>query len=161
MHDLLPLLGPTRTASVAAVSASASARSVGRWLATGRLVQLHPGWVTTPEFAEDWTVRAYAATGYVRGPLSHMSALAVHGVVDNRVTRLDVTVAGERRLRSSRWLRVHRSRIPTAVVRVRGLPATTLARSLIDTWGDAHRARAMRASTRSPGPPASGPPVSD
>lgn len=144
MHDLPALLGPTRTASIAAISAAASQRSVGRWLATGQLVQLHPGWVTTPKFVEDWTVRAYAATGYARGPLSHMSALAVHGVVDREVTRLDVTVGEERKLRSSRWLRVHRTRNPVAVVRARGLPATTLARTLVDTWGMAHRARAMR-----------------
>jgi len=29
-------------------------------------------------------------------------------------------------------------------VRVRGLPATSLARALVDTWGDAHRVRATR-----------------
>jgi hypothetical protein len=113
-------------------------------MSSGRLVRLHPGWVTTPAFAEDWTVRAYAATGYAGGPLSHMSALAVHGVVDNRVTRLNVTVTCDRKLRTSRWLRVHRTRIRPIVVRAGGLPATTPARSLLDTWGDAHRARAMR-----------------
>ncbi|TFV79503.1 DUF559 domain-containing protein [Blastococcus sp. CT_GayMR19] len=97
-----------------------------------------------PGLADDWTVRAHAATGYAGGPLSHMSALAVHGVVDNEVTRLNVTVASPSRVRTSRWLRVHRSRNPFVVVRARGLPATTIARSLVDTWGDAHRSRAMR-----------------
>ena len=144
MHDLPELLGPTRTSSVAALSAATSPRSVGRWIASGRLVQLHPGWVTTPELAEDWTVRAHAATGYAGGPLSHMSALAVHGVVDAEVTRLNVTVPAECRVRSSRWLRIRRSRNPFGIVRARGLPATPLARSLVDTWGDAHRPRAMR-----------------
>lgn len=144
MHDLLALLSPTRTACVSTLSASVSSRTVERWIASGRLVRLHPGWVTAPEFADDWTVRAHAATGYAGGPLSHMSALAVHGVVDNEVTRLNVTVDGRRRVRSSRWLRVHRSRIPFQVVQARGLPATTVGRSLIDTWSDAHRSRAMR-----------------
>jgi hypothetical protein len=97
-----------------------------------------------PELADDWTVRAHAATGYAGGPLSHMSALAVHRIVDNEVTRLDVTVPGQRRVRSSRWLRVHRSGSPVEVVRARQLPVTPVARSLIDTWGDAHRAGAMR-----------------
>ncbi len=143
VHDLVSLLGPTRTASIATLATATSPRSVGRWISSGRLVRLHPGWVTAAEFAEDWTVRAHAATNYTGGPLSHMSALAVHGVVDNRVTRLNVTVAGERKLRTSRWLRVHRTRIPTAVVRTGRLPSTTLARSLVDTWGDAHRKRAM------------------
>lgn len=102
------------------------------------------GWVTVPELAEDWTVRAHAAAGYSGAPLSHMSALALHRLVDAEVTRLQVTVSGERRLRSSRWLRVHRSQNPVTVVRARGLPVTTAARSLVDTWGDAHRSRAMR-----------------
>lgn len=130
--------------STATLAATTGARSVGRWIGTGRLVRLHPGWVTIPELAEDWIVRAHAATGYAGGPLSHMSALAVHGVVDNEVTRLDVTVTPDRRARTSRWLRVHRSRIPCRVVEARGLPATTVARSLVDTWGEAHRSRALR-----------------
>jgi hypothetical protein len=117
---------------------------VGRWIAAGRLVRLHPGWVTVPELADDWTVRAHAAAGYAVGPLSHMSALAAHRAVDVEVTRLDVTVPGARRVRSSRWLRVHRSQAPMATVRARGLPVTTLPRALVDTWGDAHRKAALR-----------------
>lgn len=144
MHDLIELLGPERTASTTALIAAASERSVGRWIATGRLVRLHPGWVTVPGLADDWTVRAHAATGYAQGPLSHMSALAVHGLVDREVTRIDVTVRGDRRVRTSRWLRIHRSANAFDVVRARGLPATTPARSLVDTWGAAHRARALR-----------------
>jgi hypothetical protein len=89
-------------------------------------------------------VRAHAATGYAGGPLSHISAPAVHGVVDQEVTRLNVTVLGDRRVRTSRWLPVHRTRNPCRVVRARGLPATTIARSLIDTWGDAVARSAMR-----------------
>lgn len=72
-----------------------------------------------------------------------MSALAVHGL-SHEVTRLSVTVPPEHRVRTSRWLRVHRSRRPCGVVTARGLPATTIARALVDTWGDAHRHRAMR-----------------
>jgi hypothetical protein len=144
VHDLVSLLGPTKTASTASLAAATSPRTVGRWIQSGRLVRLHPGWVTAPQFAEDWIVRAHAATSYTGGPLSHMSALAVHGVVDNQVTRLNVTVTDERKLRTSRWLRVHRTRTRPVVVRAGGLPATTAARSLVDTWGDAHRARALR-----------------
>jgi hypothetical protein len=73
-----------------------------------------------------------------------MSALAVHGLVENEVTRLSVTVPRGRRVRTSRWLRVHRSDRAFAVVRARGLPATSVPRSLIDTWGDAYRAKARR-----------------
>jgi predicted transcriptional regulator of viral defense system len=115
VHDLPALLGPTRTASTASLAATVGARSIGRWIASGRLIRLHPGWVTLPQAADDWTVRAHAATGHAGGPLSHISALVVHGLVDDQVTRLHVTVPTERRVRSSRWLRVHRSR--TAVGR--------------------------------------------
>jgi len=117
---------------------------VRRWLAAGRLVRLHPGWVTLPDLAENWTVRAHAAVGYTGGVLSHWSALHVHGVLEEAVTRLDVTVPRHRRVRTSRWVRVHRSTRPSGDERVRDLPVTPVARALVDTWGVAHRAGAMR-----------------
>jgi hypothetical protein len=39
---------------------------------------------------------------------------------------------------------VHRTRNPVEVRRARGLPTTTIARALVDTWGDAHRSAAAR-----------------
>ncbi|MGY1740060.1 MULTISPECIES: DUF559 domain-containing protein [unclassified Blastococcus] len=144
MHDLRRLLGPTGTTSTSRLSAATSARSVGRWLTAGDLVRLHPGWVTVPDLADDWSVRAHAATGYAGGPLSHLSALSALGVVDFEATRLHVTVPPGRRVRSSRELRVHRSRVPVAAVRVRGLRVTPLPRSLVDAWGEAHRRAAVR-----------------
>lgn len=144
MHQLLPLLGPARTASTTALARRTSERSVGRWLAAGTLVRVFPGWVTVPELADEWLVRAYAATGHSGGTLSHVSALAAHRVTDVETTRLHVTVPPERRVRSSTWLRVHRTRQRTAVVRARGLPTTALDRSLVDAWGDAHRRDAER-----------------
>lgn len=145
MHDVLDLLGPTRVASREWLSQVVSPRTVGRWLAAGRLVQPHPGWVTVPDLADDWTVRAHAATSYCGGPLSHWSSLAVHGLVDE-FTRLDVTVPSACRVRSSRRLRVHRSQMPYGLTAVRGLVTTPVPRALVDTWGDAHRTAAMRAS---------------
>ena len=144
MHDLVTLLGPARTASTGALSRDVDPRSIRRWLATGRLMRLHPGWVTVPELADDWIVRAHAATGYTGGLLSHWSALHLHGLMDEGVTRLDVTVPVHHRLRSSRWLRIHRTRRPCSVALSRGLAPTALARSLVDTWGDAHGTRRRR-----------------
>ena len=144
MHDLAELLGPTGTTSTSALGRAVDRTTVSRWLASGRLVRLHPGWVTLPELADVWTVRAHAAVGYTNGVLSHMSALAAHGFLDEPMTRLDVTVPADRRLRSGRWLLVHRSTRPSGTVVVGGLPATTVARSLVDTWGEAHGTRAMR-----------------
>ncbi|SOC49146.1 Protein of unknown function [Blastococcus aggregatus] len=139
MHDLVALLGPRRTASELALSRAATSRSVRRWLAAGRLVRLHPGWVTLPEWAEDWTVRAHAATGYTGGVLSHGSALRAHGVMQHQAWRLDVTVPVADRLRSTRRLHIHRSRRPCGITIVRGLAATSLPRALVDAWGEAHR----------------------
>lgn len=144
MHDLLTLLGPTRTASEAVLCRETSPRSMQRWLSSGRLVRLHPGWVTLPELADDWTVRAHAATGYTGGTLSHASALTAHGVLDRPEFRLDVTVPAPERLRSTRRLRIHRSRRPCGVIMTRGLAATSVARALVDTWGDAHRGTPSR-----------------
>lgn len=144
MYELLPLLGPHRTTSTAALAGRTSARSVGRWLESGRLVRVFPGWVTVPQLADDWLVRACAATGYARGPLSHVSALAAHRVTDVETTRLHVTVPPGRRVRSSTWLRIHRSAEAPVAVRARGLLTTTLDRSFVDTWGEAHRSRAER-----------------
>ncbi|WP_409328949.1 hypothetical protein [Trujillonella humicola] len=53
MHDLRRLLGPTGTTSTSLLAAAASPRSVGRWLADGDLVRLHPGWVTVPALADE------------------------------------------------------------------------------------------------------------
>ena len=122
------------------------AGTVSRWVTSGRLVRLHPGWLALPELAEDWTVRAHAAVGYTGGALSHWSALHVHGLFQEGVTRLDVTVPRARRVRTSRWLRIHRSSRPCVGRHVHGLAVTSMSRALVDTWGDAHRQRAMRGS---------------
>ena len=144
MHDLAALLGPRRTTSTSALTAHADPSTVRRWLSAGRLVRLHPGWVTLPELVDDWTVRAQAAVGYTGGVLSHWSALHVHGLLSEGVTRLDVTVPRHRRVRSSRWLRVHRSQRPVGAEQVHELPVTSLARALVETWGLAHGGTAGR-----------------
>jgi hypothetical protein len=144
MHDLTELLGPHGTTSTATLRQLVDAGTVSRWVNAGRLVRLHPGWLALPELAEDWTVRAHAAVGYTEGVLSHWSALHVHGLLAEGVTRLDVTVPRPRRMRTSRWLRVHRSERASGDLRVRGLPVTSAARALVDTWGDAHRQGALR-----------------
>ena len=139
MHDLAALLGPRRTTSEAVLARATTSRTVRRWLAAGRLVRLHPGWVTSPQWADDWTVRAHAATGYTGGVLSHLSALTAHGLVAPEGRRLDVTVPVLHRLRSTPRLVIHRSRRPCGITIARGLATCSVARALVDTWGEAHR----------------------
>jgi hypothetical protein len=141
VHDLPALLGPMRTTSEAVLAREASPRSVQRWLSSGRLVRVHPGWVTLPKWSDEWTVRAHAATGYTGGTLSHTSALVAHGLIDRPGFRVDVTLPMHHRLRSGRRLRIHRSRRPCRLTMAGGLAATTVERALVDTWGDAHRGR--------------------
>jgi very-short-patch-repair endonuclease len=141
MHDLAALLGSRRTAPETVLARAATSRSLRRWLAAGRLVRLHPGWVTLPEWAEDWTVRAHAATGYTGGVLSHGSALTAHGILHHEGRRMDVTVPVTDRLRSTRRLQIHRSRRPCGITMARGLASTSVPRALVDTWGEAHRGR--------------------
>ena len=56
-----------------------------------------------------------------------------------------MTVPPGCRVRPSRGLRIHRSRTPYGLSAVRGLVTTPVPRALVDTWGDAHRAKAVRA----------------
>ncbi len=101
-------------------------------------MRLHPGWVTAADLADDWRVRAEAATSYCGGPLSHWSALTAHGLL-HEIPRLDVTVPSGFRVRSTPRLRIHRSRTPFALTTAAGLVTTSVARALVDTWDDAYR----------------------
>ena len=64
--------------------------------------------------------------------LSHRSAAALHGLIEDRGGPVDVTVATNRR--SRRGIRVHRTRAlePPEVTRKRGIPTTTEERTLRD-----------------------------
>jgi hypothetical protein len=63
------------------ITRATSSSSLGRWLARGDLVLLHPGVVALPDRAADWFVRAEAACLWAGGPLSHLSALTATGLV--------------------------------------------------------------------------------
>ena len=137
MHDLDALVRHRGTLPVTDLVAQTSARSVGRWLAAGALVRLHPGWLTLPELAEDWRVRAVAATGYSGGQLSHRTALVAHRLLAPDISAPHVTVPVGRRVRSCAGLVVHRTtRLPRPQL-VRGLCTTPVERALVDAWGAA------------------------
>ncbi len=137
MYDVCALVRPRGAVRSADLAEVTSSRSVGRWLAAGVLVRLHPGWVTVPELATDWRVRALAAVGYSAGQLSHSTALTVHGLRPPDRTLLHVTVVPDRRVRSHAGLVVHRSARPARAILVQGLPTTLVERALVDAWGEA------------------------
>jgi hypothetical protein len=128
--DLLPH-GVARRADVAAAS---STSTVGRWLASGRLLLVAPGVVALPDHAVGWIDRARAATLYADAPLSHVSALTAAGLVRRTAGPLHVTVGLERCLRDAPDVVVHRSGRRLATIRCEGLEVVEPSRSLVDAW---------------------------
>ncbi|MEX5719772.1 DUF559 domain-containing protein [Geodermatophilus maliterrae] len=133
MHDLAALL-PDGAARRDRVTLATSSSSVHRWMARGDLVLLHPGVLVLADRADEWPVRARAAVLRSRGPLSHLSALAVHRLVPVPPGPLHVTVPADRWPRGCRDVVTHRTTLPHDTVRVGGLPVLDAARSLVDSW---------------------------
>ena len=97
-----------------------------------------------PHAAEDPLARARAATLWAQGPLSHRSALALWDVVTPSDGLLHVTVPADRYPRRTSGVVVHRTTVHLPTTRIRGIPVTSLGRSLVDTWDWAHRSRKGR-----------------
>ena len=134
MHELSALLphGVGRRDRVTLVTSSSS---VSRWLVQGALVLVHPGVLALAERSADWAVRARAAVLWSRGPLSHLSALAVHELVATPPPGpLHVTVPADRWPRGAPEVVAHRTTLPVRLCRARGLPVLEPARSLVDAW---------------------------
>jgi len=113
--------------------AGLTARMIDRRVASGRLLPLHRGVyaVGHDRLTRDghWLAAVLAA-----GPgavLSHREAAALHGLRPSSRPTVDVTVAGQRRVRG---VQVHRvGRLDAAdVTAVAGIPVTTVARTLVD-----------------------------
>ena len=140
MHELARLL-PNGVAPRTDLSLISSASSVARWTASGDLVHIHPGVVMLPHLRDDPIAQARAATLWAKGPISHVSALALWDVVDPLAGPVHVTVPADRFPRRTTGVVVHRttSALPTTVRE--GIPVTRLSRSLVDTWDWSHRTR--------------------
>jgi hypothetical protein len=143
MHDLAGLM-PEGVSSRIDLTLASSTSSVARWTASGDLLHVHPGVVMLPGLAEDPLARARAAALWAKGPLSHRSALALWDVVPLTGGLLHVTVPADRYPRRTTGVVVHRTTVHLPTTRIRGIPVTTLGRSLIDTWDWAHRSRKGR-----------------
>lgn len=137
MHRL-PDLVPDGLIRRADLAAATSQRSVKRWVQAGALVRLQPGVVALPERAQDWLVRARAATWWAGGPLSHLSALCAMGLVESEPGPLHVTIPVARCPRSGTGVVVHRSDRRLVTVRCGVLEVIAPERSLVDAWAWAH-----------------------
>jgi hypothetical protein len=140
MHQLSRLL-PHGAAARHEVSLASSASSVARWTATGELIQLHPGVVVLPALLGDALTRARAAALWAKAPVSHSTALRLWEVLDHDAEAIHVTVPADRYPRRTSGVIVHRTTVHLPTTRIRGIPVTSLGRSIVDTWDWAHRSK--------------------
>ncbi len=133
-HDLSALFNGIGTASMGELTRQVSQRSVRSWLQQGRLVRMHPGVVALADRRGDWMVRAHAAVLHSGGQLSHITALALWGVIHDRQPRLHVCVLPGRGLRSGPDLVIHRRPDLARAYHQDGLPVTGLDCTLLDSW---------------------------
>ncbi|MGY1729073.1 DUF559 domain-containing protein [Geodermatophilus sp. SYSU D01062] len=149
MHELAALL-PHGAARRDRITLATSSSSVSRWLTRGDVVLLHPGVLALAERVDEWPVRALAAVLWTRGPLSHLSALGVHGLAPTPTGPVHVTVPADRWPRGSTRVVAHRTTLPIHPVRVSGLPVLDAARSLVDAWSWAASPRNPLAAVDAP-----------
>jgi very-short-patch-repair endonuclease len=116
--------------------ARVSRRTIGAWVAEGKLVRVRPGVVALPTASHGWRTRLAAALDGRPAVASHVTALALWELIDHPPGPVHVTVDLTASGRGSSGIVVHRS--PGTFDRRRlvdGLAATSPERSIVDTWG--------------------------
>jgi very-short-patch-repair endonuclease len=135
------------------LDASLSATEVRDRVRAGRLAPLHPG-VYAVGHARLRSEGHWLAAVLAVGPgaaLSHRDAAGLHDLRPANHVRIDVSTTG--RARSSKKIAVHRTRSLDArdLTTVRGIPVTTVARTLLDLAGTVprdHLAKAIKEAER-------------
>lgn len=127
-----------------------SRRTIGSWVAEGKLVRIRPGVVALPTASHGWRTRLAAVLEGRRAVASHVTALALWELIEHPPGPVHVTVEPSASGRGSSGVVLHRS--PGIFERRRlvdGLAATSAERSIVDTWGRpmATRRSAVRAAT--------------
>ena len=115
------------------LDAGISARQIDRRLAAGGLLRVHPGVYRVGHQAPS-TEATYLAAVLAAGEgavLSGLAAAHLHGLVKGAASPAEVTARTERRIEG---VKTHRSRFLNArdMTRVRGIPVTTVPRTLVD-----------------------------
>jgi very-short-patch-repair endonuclease/predicted transcriptional regulator of viral defense system len=113
-----------------------SRRTIGTWVADGKLVRVRPGVVALPTASDGWRTRLAAALEGRRGVASHVTALALWELIEHPPGPVHVTVDLAASGRGSSGVVLHRS--PGVFDRrrlVNGLATTSVERSIVDTWG--------------------------
>jgi very-short-patch-repair endonuclease len=133
--------------------AGLSATEIRNRVRGGHLLPLHPG-VYAVGHARLRTEGYWLAAVLAVGPgavLSHRDAAGLHGLRPTNHARTDVTTTADRQ--SSERIQVHRTRSLDAqdITTVRGIPTTTVARTLVDlayTVPHDHLTKAIREAER-------------
>jgi predicted transcriptional regulator of viral defense system len=118
---------------------------IDSWLRDGRLYRVHDGVyaVGHPALTREGRWLAAVLACGAGAVLSHRSAAALWGLIPGDGAAVDVTTTSSRRPRPG--IAVHRTRCPVPATEQRGLPATTLSRTLIDLAATFTRANLERA----------------
>jgi very-short-patch-repair endonuclease len=113
-----------------------SRRTITSWVAEGKLVRLRPGALALPQSAAQWRTRLAAELDHRDAVASHVTALALWGLIEHPRGPVHVTVALGQSARGSRNVVLHRSAgVYADRRRAEGLPVTSVERSLVDAWG--------------------------
>ena len=134
-RDVRDLVGEAGWITTAALGQHVSPRTVGNWVAAGKLVRLRPGVLALPPSRRSWRTRLEAALEGTEGVASHLTALALWELVPHPDGPVHITVDLTKSARGSAGVLVHRSSdIFAERRRVAGLAVTSVERSLVDTW---------------------------
>ena len=135
-YDVVAVVGGVGWATGDELLGRVSRRTLGSWVAAGRLVRLRPGVFALPETAGQWRIRLAAALAGREGVAGSATALALWDVAEHPPGPVHVTVEPTCSARGSRGVVVHRS--PDAYAdrhRVAGLPGSAVERAVVDAWG--------------------------
>ncbi|MGY1593099.1 DUF559 domain-containing protein [Geodermatophilus sp. SYSU D00708] len=134
--DVAAVVGPDGWVTTDELLARVSPRTIGSWVARGRLVRLRPGVLALPEAARHWRVRVAAAVEGREAVASHVTALAMWELVQHPPGPVHVSVDSSMSARGSSGVVVHRAPgVYEERRRVEGLAVTSAERSVVDTWG--------------------------
>jgi very-short-patch-repair endonuclease len=134
--DVAEVVGETGWITVPDLLTRVSRRTIGAWVAQGKLVRVRPGVVALPAASGDWRTRLAAALDGRAAVASHATALALWDLIDHPPGPVHVTVDVTASGRGPNGVVLHRS--PGIFDRCRlvgGLAVTSVERSIVDTWG--------------------------
>jgi len=130
------LVGETGWVTAAELHGRVSPRTIGSWVAAGKLVRLRRGVFAVPSAAMGWRTRLSAALEHGEAVASHVTALALWRLIEHPSGPVHVTVDLTRSARGSAGMTVHRSAgIFAERRRVNGLAVTSVERAIVDSWG--------------------------